>query len=301
MTRRPRKYGLDSGADESTGDASEIQQLAQAAAAAAQEAGDVTADSFGQLEEKVLPLIDIVDSEIRERIRKLMKTTEEDILDQFATMPLMLLAHPDLTPSEDASANQFEEQASAQSSVKYSYTRSYSELAKWALSALSAQGLDKLEETIKDARSAALHAGLTIQPSEVRDLEVEFQHTVSDLRDSIIEQVPVPMLVCRRSGEIYAVNRHASERFGLPQPTTNDPVGNIIQLGHEKTNLRIAELLLQSQTKSIGSVVSGTIGCRPKATDKTDKKFVISLESRQGKGGIPLLTTVTLTPLESTS
>lgn len=317
ITRRPRKYGVEAGSaagDDSTtaGHASEIQQLAraaEAAAAAAQEAGggevggtDVVAEVPAE-EQKVLPSLDTMDAENLERLRKLLKPTEEDILDQFATVPLRLLANPELVPS-DSPANEFEEQATSQAGggePKYSYTRAYYELAKWAVEKLSQAGVEKLEETIKEARSAALQAGLGIEATEVRDLEVEFQHTVSELRASTIEQVPVPMLVTRRSGEIYAVNRHAAERFGLEQPTTNDPIGNVIHLGHEKTNLRIAELLLQSMTKSLGNVVSATISFRARPTDKSDKRFVISLEARQGRGAVPLLVAITLTPLEATS
>ncbi|CAO1632752.1 unnamed protein product [Sympodiomycopsis kandeliae] len=307
ITRRPRKSGVESGVDDSTGDVSEIQQLARAAqaaaAAAAEQAGEAGVENgqgIGGEEEKHIPSLDEMEQETIEQIRKLMKTTEEDILDQFATLPLRLLAHPDLAPNE-APANQFEEQASAQSGTKYSYTRSYSELAKWALEKLSPSGVLKLDEIVKEARRAALQSGLAVSPQEVRDLEVEFQHTVSDMRASVIDQVPTPMMVARRSGEIYAVNKHAAERFALPQPATNDPIGNIIQFGNEKTNLRIADLLLQSLTKSIGSVVSATIGFRAKATDKSDKRFIISLETRQGKGGIPLLVAITLTPLEATT
>jgi hypothetical protein len=162
-------------------------------------------------------------------LRSSLQPTAGDFLDKYGYLPLRILADPDVTPTpNDAGAPR----------DNFSWTRSYAELARWVVSDLPARVAAELDSVITSQRTQLLQEGARVS-DELSELEAASVASMDGAVHSVLEGMPLPVVLLRRSGEIYAKNTLASNTFGLLQPSTQD---NFIKYGLGQHAVSIAKV-----------------------------------------------------------
>ncbi|CAO1635928.1 unnamed protein product [Parajaminaea phylloscopi] len=329
ITRRPsRKSALVASSvehSEPPEDANEIEQLARAAeamrspgasaallASAAAAAVTESETKAGELNGPVVAperaFVSSLEPARAEALHEALSSASEDLIDMFGGEPLSLLADPTLPVAIlDGEA------------LPFSHTRSYSKLAKWAVSQLPPSIAAELDPVTGSARGHFLQAAQNVRLVDLQPLEEDFQNMIPASSDgqNWMDSVPVPMMFARRSGEIYAVNGSCAALLGVePEALTTGKL-NLIQLGQDRRAVEMAKLLTNSQVFCLGETVSATIflslshaksiledyaeadqGAGTNLAEQgPERLFVVSLKTSEWRDGLPLAVTCTLTPV----
>lgn len=121
----------------------------------------------------------------------------------------------------------------------YSYGYGYAKLALWAQTRYSRSSRDTIDRVLGFHRSRLLSVSRSLPDQELVELEQSFVRLVHQYQTSVLECVPVPMLLTRRTGEIYAANDHMSNLLQLPK---NLLEGGQISFFHTVTETDAVEL-----------------------------------------------------------
>ncbi|PWN22435.1 hypothetical protein BCV69DRAFT_143812 [Microstroma glucosiphilum] len=237
-------------------------------------------------------------------LRSSLQPTAGDLLDKYGYLPLRILADAEVTPtSGDAGA----------AKDNFSWTRSYAELARWVVSDLPARVAAEVDSVVTSQRSQLLQEGARVS-EELAELEAASVASMDGAVHSVLEGIPLPVVLLRRSGEVYAKNTLASNTFALLQPTTQD---NFIKYGFGQHAVSIAKLIKMATTDSLNYAVSDIVplitsgdGSQPSAP-LAQSRFVLTMEAKEwvrasdvaGRAErstrLPLFVTCVLTPLDA--
>lgn len=331
LTRRPRKSepstsaqgtqanpsgeASTSAAAAGLSDISEIQQLAKAAEEAQSFGGQAGNSAYS----KPIPTAaDHLDQDSMNALRQALSKTEIDQVDLFAGVPLRVLADPTVQPQEDHST-------APGSALPLSWTRSYADLAQFALTSLSPSVADDLDSVMSNQRGQFYHLASQLQQQDLKLLEEETNNALATLRDNVLPEVSLPMMTLKRSGEIHAINGHGIETLGPAHMGKT----NVIMLGHEVQALKIAQLLNTSTVVKPGKPVQTLVSLQaggdddetgavaavaaaaaasgnasgntttPSLHTTANKNYMMTMETKLSDGvGLPNTITCTLTPLE---
>lgn len=128
-------------------------------------------------------------------LQEALVSADEDLLDLFGGDPLSILADPTLPLAVPVGEG-----------IPFSHTRSYSRLARWAISQLPEHVAAELDPITGSARGHFLQVVQNVQPPlEFDQYEADFQNSIppqSSEGQTWMDMVPVPTLFARRSGEI---------------------------------------------------------------------------------------------------
>lgn len=162
-------------------------------------------------------------------LRSSLQPTAGDLLDKYGYLPLRILADAEVTPTGTDIGSAKE---------NFSWTRSYAELARWVVNDLPSRVAAELDSVVTSQRSQLLQEGARIS-GELPELEAASVASMDGAVHSVLEGVPLPVVLLRRSGEVYAKNTLASNTFGLLQPSAQD---NFIKYGLGQHAVSIAKV-----------------------------------------------------------
>uniref|UniRef100_V5EXE8 Putative fungal zinc cluster transcription factor n=2 Tax=Kalmanozyma brasiliensis (strain GHG001) TaxID=1365824 RepID=V5EXE8_KALBG len=97
----------------------------------------------------------------------------------------------------------------------YPYRKGYASLMRYMTEQdWSEQSIRSVEAALSKIRQLWFSLEDNIQPSSMIQLQAEWAGNVRYYSESVIPFTPVPMVVCRKAGEVYASNQLAQELCG---------------------------------------------------------------------------------------
>lgn len=98
----------------------------------------------------------------------------------------------------------------------YSYTYGYAKLARWMHTRFSRESCEQVDRSLSVIRPKLMSLSRSLPEEELISIEDNFYSLLEHYRTNVLETIPVPMIVTRRTGEIYAANSHACNLLQLP-------------------------------------------------------------------------------------
>ncbi|KAN0065478.1 hypothetical protein ACQY0O_001314 [Thecaphora frezii] len=99
----------------------------------------------------------------------------------------------------------------------YSYTYGYAKLARWMQTRFSRESCEAVDRCLAQIRPKFLAISRSLSERELLGVEEAFVRLVHHYQANVLDFVPLPTFVTRRTGEIYAANEHAARFFQLPR------------------------------------------------------------------------------------
>ncbi|GAC71488.1 hypothetical protein PANT_3c00051 [Moesziomyces antarcticus T-34] len=99
----------------------------------------------------------------------------------------------------------------------YSYTFGYAKLARWMHTRFSRESCEEVDRSLAVFRPKLMALSRSLPEEELIGVEDNFYQLLAWYQANVLEAVPVPMIVTRRTGEIYAANSHACKLMQLPE------------------------------------------------------------------------------------
>ena len=98
----------------------------------------------------------------------------------------------------------------------YSYTYGYAKLARWMHARYSRENCEQVDRSLSVIRPKLMALSRSLPEEELIAVEEKFYQLLDFYQTNVLETIPVPMIVARRTGEIYAANTHACKLLQLP-------------------------------------------------------------------------------------
>lgn len=99
----------------------------------------------------------------------------------------------------------------------YSYTYGYAKLARWMQARWTKETCQEVDRVLGVIRPRLLAISRALPEAELVGVEETFIRLVRHYQANVLDLLPIPMLVMRRTGEIYAANEHAARLMQLPK------------------------------------------------------------------------------------
>ncbi|EPQ30711.1 uncharacterized protein PFL1_01612 [Pseudozyma flocculosa PF-1] len=99
----------------------------------------------------------------------------------------------------------------------YSYTYGYAKLARWMQTRYSRESCEAVDQCLGQIRPKFLAISRSLPERELLGVEEAFIRLVHHYQANVLEFVPMPTIVSRRTGEVYAANEHAARLLQLPK------------------------------------------------------------------------------------
>ena len=99
----------------------------------------------------------------------------------------------------------------------YSYTYGYAKLARWMHTRFSRESCEEVDRSLSIIRPKLMALSRSLPESELIGVEDSFYKLLEFYQANVLETIPIPMIVARRTGEIYAANSHACKLMQLPE------------------------------------------------------------------------------------
>ncbi|SNX86426.1 related to RDS2 - Regulator of drug sensitivity [Melanopsichium pennsylvanicum] len=99
----------------------------------------------------------------------------------------------------------------------YSYTYGYAKLARWMHTRFSRASCEEVDRSLSIVRPKFMALSRSLAEEELISVEDNFYQLLAFYQANVLETIPVPIIITRRTGEIYAANSHACKLFNLPE------------------------------------------------------------------------------------
>ncbi|SOV07828.1 related to RDS2 - Regulator of drug sensitivity [Ustilago sp. UG-2017a] len=99
----------------------------------------------------------------------------------------------------------------------YSYTYGYAKLARWMYTRFSRENCEQVDRSLSMIRPKLMALSRSLPEAELIGVEDKFYQLLAHYQANVLEMIPIPMIVARRTGEIYAANSHACRLMQLPE------------------------------------------------------------------------------------
>lgn len=99
----------------------------------------------------------------------------------------------------------------------YSYTYGYAKLARWMHTRFSRASCEEVDRSLSVIRPKLMALSRSLPEQELIGVEDSFYQLLAFYQANVLETIPIPMIVARRTGEIYAANSHACKLMQLPE------------------------------------------------------------------------------------
>ncbi|SPO23978.1 related to RDS2 - Regulator of drug sensitivity [Ustilago trichophora] len=206
----------------------------------------------------------------------------------------------------------------------YSYTYGYAKLARWMHTRFSRASCEEVDRSLSVFRPKLMALSRSLPESELISVEDSFYKLLAFYQAHVLEAIPVPMLVGRRTGEIYAVNSHAAKLFQLPESifeggqvchyqlvTERDCVsmwgkwakeagGKLDMPPSQKVTMEVDRSLLLFNKPGFDPRTGETIGdglCEDGSPAVVRREMIVTFEAKISKHGLPFMVIGTMTPI----
>uniref|UniRef100_V5EF59 Zn(2)-C6 fungal-type domain-containing protein n=2 Tax=Kalmanozyma brasiliensis (strain GHG001) TaxID=1365824 RepID=V5EF59_KALBG len=98
----------------------------------------------------------------------------------------------------------------------YSYTYGYAKLARWMHTRFSRESCEQVDQALSVIRPKLMALSRSLPEAELIGVEDSFYQLLEFYTANVMETIPIPMILARRTGEIYAANSHACNLMQLP-------------------------------------------------------------------------------------
>ncbi|GAC95878.1 hypothetical protein PHSY_003456 [Pseudozyma hubeiensis SY62] len=205
----------------------------------------------------------------------------------------------------------------------YSYTYGYAKLARWMHTRFSRANCEKVDQSLSIIRPKLMALSRSLPEEELIGVEDSFYRLLDFYVTNVLETIPIPMIVARRTGEIYAANSHACKLFQLPPSifqggqichyqlvTEKDCVNMWGKYAQEaqgmldvppstRVMLEVDRSLLMFDRPGLdprtGEVVEGE--CEDGGEMVVRKEVVVTFEAKLSTHGLPFMVTGTIVPI----
>lgn len=205
----------------------------------------------------------------------------------------------------------------------YSYTYGYAKLARWMHTRFSRANCEKVDQSLSIIRPKLMALSRSLPEEELISVEDSFYRLLDFYVTNVLETIPIPMIVARRTGEIYAANSHACNLFRLPPSifqggqichyqlvTEKDCVdmwgkyaqeaqGMLDVPPNTRAMLEVDRSLLLFDRPGMdprtGEVVEGE--CEDGGEMVVRREVVVTFEAKLSKHGLPFMVTGTIVPI----
>ncbi|CBQ69416.1 related to RDS2-Regulator of drug sensitivity [Sporisorium reilianum SRZ2] len=206
----------------------------------------------------------------------------------------------------------------------YSYTYGYAKLARWMHTRYTRESCEAVDRSLCVIRPKLMALSRSLPEHELIAVEDGFYALLEHYRTHVLETIPVPMLVTRRTGEIYAANSHACALFQLPARlfergqichyqlvAERDAVGMWAKYAREasgelgvpptqRVTLEVDRSLLLFDRPGFNPRTGELLGdgvCEDGSAVKLTRKVVITFDAKVSKHGLPFMVTGVIVPL----
>ncbi|SPO24213.1 related to RDS2 - Regulator of drug sensitivity [Ustilago trichophora] len=206
----------------------------------------------------------------------------------------------------------------------YSYTYGYAKLARWMHTRFSRASCEEVDRSLSVFRPKLMALSRSLPESELISVEDNFYKLLAFYQANVLEAVPSPMLVGRRTGELYAVNSHAAKLFQLPKSifeggqichyqlvTERDCVnmwgkwakeagGKLDMPPSQKVMMEVDRNLLLFNKPGFDPRTGETIGdglCEDGSPAVVRREMIVTFEAKISKHGLPFMVIATMVPI----
>jgi len=123
----------------------------------------------------------------------------------------------------------------------YSYTYGYAKMARWMHTRFTRASCEAMDRSTRIIRSRLMAISRSLSEAELIAVEDSFYDMLDYYRTHVLEPVMVPMVVARRTGEIYAANSAMCALTQLPPSIFEGGQISIFQLICEQDNVRLCD------------------------------------------------------------
>lgn len=206
----------------------------------------------------------------------------------------------------------------------YSYTYGYAKLARWMHTRFSRANCEKVDRSLSMIRPKLMAISHSLPEEELISVEDSFYRLLDFYTQNVLETIPVPMVVARRTGEIYAANSHACKLLQLPASlfeggqichyqlvTEQDSVSMWDKYAQEATGrleappsqtamLEVDRSLLLFNKPGFNPRTRELLGdgvCEDGSEVVVRRKVIVTFEAKISKHGLPFMVTGTIVPI----
>ncbi|KAJ1025882.1 hypothetical protein NDA16_002508 [Ustilago loliicola] len=208
----------------------------------------------------------------------------------------------------------------------YSYTYGYAKLARWMHTRFSRANCEQVDRSLSIIRPKLMALSRSLPEAELIGVEDSFYSLLAHYQANVLEMIPVPMIVARRTGEIYAANSHACRLMQLPESifeggqichyqlvTEQDCVkmwGRYAEEATGKLDTSLAQNVTLEVDRSLllynkpgfdprtGALLGDGSGlCEDGSPAVVRRKVVVTFEAKLSKHGLPFMVTSTIDPI----
>ncbi|PWY98960.1 hypothetical protein BCV70DRAFT_121574 [Testicularia cyperi] len=208
---------------------------------------------------------------------------------------------------------------------RYSYTYGYAKLARWMQTRFSRESRESVDRTLGMIRPKFQAISRSLPEPELIEIEESFTRLIHHYQANVLEFVPVPMILTRRTGEIYAANDHASKLMQLPKSLfeggqishfqtvteqdtvelwklyASECVGDLALPPSRTATMEIDRSLLLFNKPGFDPRTGRLLGdgsglCEDGTPAVIRRKIVVTFEAKISKHGLPVLVVGTMLP-----
>ena len=211
-------------------------------------------------------------------------------------------------------------------SPSYSYTYGYAKLARWMHTRFSRASCEQVDRSLSVIRPKLMALSRSLPEAELIGVEDSFYQLLAFYQANVLEMIPIPMILARRTGEIYAANSHACKLFQLPKSlfeggqichyqlvTEEDCVsmwgtyaeeaaGKLDKPPSHCVTLEIDRSLLLFNTPGFDPRTGELLGdgsglCEDGSPVVVRRKVIVTFEAKLSKHGLPFMVTGVIVPI----
>lgn len=123
----------------------------------------------------------------------------------------------------------------------YSYTYGYAKLARWMHTRFTRASCEAVDRSTRIIRSRLMAISRSLSEAELIAVEDSFYDMLDYYRTHVLEPIMVPMVIVRRTGEIYAANSAMCALTQLPPSIFEGGQISVFQLVCEQDNVRLGD------------------------------------------------------------
>lgn len=121
----------------------------------------------------------------------------------------------------------------------YSYTYGYAKLARWMQTRWSRESCEAVDRALNIIRPRFLTISRGLTDSQLLNVEESFVRLLKHYQTHVLDLVPIPMFVTRRTGEVYAANDHMARLLQLPRSMFEGGQISHFQTTNEESTVRL--------------------------------------------------------------
>lgn len=208
----------------------------------------------------------------------------------------------------------------------YSYTYGYAKLARWMHTRFSRESCEAVDRALGVIRPKLMTLSRSLPESELIGVEDSFYQLLEFYTANVLETIPIPMILARRTGEIYAANSHACALMQLPASifeggqichyqlvAEKDAVnmwgkyakearGELDSAPSQKVMLEVDRSLLLFEKPGFDPCTGELLGdgsgrCEDGSPAVIRKKVIVTFEAKISKHGLPFMVTGFIVPI----